>query len=169
MLRRFTAAFAAIMAAGLIAGPAFAGGSVNKTLLGTALKGYDAVAYHTVGKPVEGSRRFSYRWRDATWYFAGAKHRDLFSYRWRDATWYFAGAKHRDLFTADPERYAPAYGGYCAYGMAQGAKIDIDPNAWRIVDGTLYLNVNERVQRTWARDIPGYIARAKRHWQRLMG
>ena len=149
MLRRFTAAFAAIMAAGLIAGPAFAGGSVNKTLLGTALKGYDAVAYHTVGKPVEGSRRFSYRWRDATWYFAGAK--------------------HRDLFTADPERYAPAYGGYCAYGMAQGAKIDIDPNAWRIVDGTLYLNVNERVQRTWARDIPGYIARAKRHWQRLMG
>ena len=149
MLRRIISAVAAIAAAGLIAGPAFAGGGVNKTVFGTALKGYDVVAYHTVGKPVEGSQRISYRWRDATWRFASVK--------------------HRDLFAADPERYAPAYGGYCAYGMAQGAKIDIDPSAWRIVDGTLYLNVNKRVQQTWKTDISGYIARANRHWQRLMG
>ena len=149
MLRRFISAFAAIVVAGLIAGPAFAGGAVNKTVFGTALKGYDVVAYHTVGKPVEGSRRISYKWRDATWRFASVK--------------------HRDLFAADPERYAPAYGGYCAYGMAQGAKIDIDPSAWRIVNGTLYLNVNKRVQQTWKTDISGYIARANRHWQRLMG
>ncbi len=149
MLRQFVSAVAAIAAAGLIAGPAFAGGGVNKTVFGTALNGYDVVAYHTVGKPVEGSQRISYRWRDATWRFASVK--------------------HRDLFAADPERYAPAYGGYCAYGMAQGAKIDIDPSAWRIVDGTLYLNVNKRVQRTWKTDISGYIARANRHWQRLMG
>ncbi len=149
MLSRFISAFAAILAAGLIAGPAFAGGAVNKTLFGTALKGYDPVAYHTVGRPVEGSQRISYKWRDATWRFTSVK--------------------HRDLFAADPERYAPAYGGYCAYGMAQGAKIDIDPSAWRIVDGTLYLNVNKRVQQTWTTDISGYITRANRHWQRLMG
>ncbi len=149
MLRRFISAVAAIVAAGLIAGPAFAGGAVNKTVFGTALKGYDVVAYHTVGKPVEGSQRISYRWRDATWRFASVK--------------------HRDLFAADPERYAPAYSGYCAYGMAQGAKVDIDPSAWHIVDGTLYLNVNKRVQRTWKTDISGYIGRANRHWQRLMG
>ncbi len=149
MFRRFISAVAAIVAAGLIAGPAIAGGAVNKTVFGTALKGYDVVAYHTVGKPVEGSQRISYRWRDATWRFASVK--------------------HRDLFAADPERYAPAYGGYCAYGMAQGAKVDIDPSAWHIVDGTLYLNVNKRVQQTWKTDISGYIARANRHWQRLMG
>ena len=149
MLRRFISAFVALLAAGLIAGPAFAGGAVNKTLFGAALKGYDAVAYHTVGKPVEGSSRFTYKWRDATWRFASGK--------------------HRDLFAADPERYAPAYGGYCAYGVAQGAKVDIDPSAWHIVDGKLYLNVNKRVQQTWKTDIPGYIALANQHWQSLMG
>ncbi len=149
MLRRFISTLAAIVTAGLIAGPAIAGGAVNKTVFGTALKGYDVVAYHTVGKPVEGSRRISYRWRDATWRFASVK--------------------HRDLFAADPERYAPAYGGYCAYGMAQGAKIDIDPSVWRIVDGKLYLNVNKRVQGIWETDVSGYIGRAHRHWQRLMG
>ena len=149
MFRRFISAFAAILAAGLIAGPAFAGGAVNKTLFGTALKGYDAVAYHTLDRPVEGSRKFSTEWRGATWRFVSAK--------------------HRDLFAANPDRYAPAYGGYCAYGMAQGARVDIDPSAWRIANGTLYLNANKDVQRTWVKDIPGYITRADGHWQRLMG
>ncbi len=149
MRRHFLSALAAILAVGFIAGPALAGGTVNKTLFGTTLKGYDAVAYHTAGRPVEGSTRFSYRWRGATWHFASVE--------------------HRDLFAADPERYAPAYGGYCAYGMAQGAKIDIDPSAWRIVDGKLFLNVNKRVQRIWTKDVPGYIARANGHWQKLMG
>ena len=79
MLRRFISAFAAILVAGLIAGPAFAGGAVNKTLFGTALDGYDTVAYHTLGKPVEGSRKFSIDWRGATWRFASARHRDLFA------------------------------------------------------------------------------------------
>ena len=148
MLRRIFSTLAAIVAAGLIAGPAIAGGAVNKTWSGIALKGYDPVAYHSVGKPVEGNQRISYRWRDATWRFASVENRDRFS--------------------ADPERYAPAYGGYCAYGMAQGAKIDIDPNAWAIVEGKLYLNVNKSVQQTWKADIPGYIARADRHWRRLM-
>ena len=149
MRRHFISAFAAILAVGFIAGPALAGGAVNKTLFGTALKGYDAVAYHTVGRPVEGSPRISYRWRGANWHFASVE--------------------HRDLFAADPERYAPAYGGYCAYGMAQGAKIDIDPSAWSIVDGKLHLNVNKRVQLIWNKDISGYIVRANGHWRKLMG
>ncbi len=149
MRRHFLSALAAILAVGFIAGPALAGGALNKTLFGTALKGYDAVAYHTVGRPVEGSTRFSYRWRGATWHFASVE--------------------HRDLFAAEPERYAPAYGGYCAYGMVQGAKIDIDPSAWSIVDGKLYLNVNSQVRLIWNKDVPGYIARANGHWQNLMG
>ena len=148
MVRRIVSALASILIAGLIAGPAFAG-SINKTFFGTALKGYDAVAYHTVGRPIEGSRKFSH-----TWY---------------GATWRFASAENRDLFAGDPERYAPAYGGYCAYGMALGAKVDIDPNAWRIVDGRLFLNANREVQQIWVKDIPGYIVRADTHWQRTMG
>ncbi len=148
MIRRIVSALAGILIAGLIAGPAFAG-SVNKTFFGTALKGYDTVAYHTAGRPVEGSRKFSHTWGGATWRFASAE--------------------NRDLFAADPERYAPAYGGYCAYGMAQGAKVDIDPSAWRIVDGRLFLNANREVQQIWVKDIPGYIVRADTHWQRTMG
>lgn len=148
MLRRIVSALAGVLIAGLIAGPAFAE-PVNTTFFGTALKGYDTVAYHAVGRTVEGSRRFSHTWRGATWRFASAE--------------------NRDLFAADPERYAPAYGGYCAYGMTQGAKVDIDPTAWRIVDGRLYLNANRDVQRIWVQDIPGYIARADTHWQRITG
>jgi YHS domain-containing protein len=149
MLRRLKLAFASVLAAGFITGPAFAGGAINETFFGTALKGYDAVAYHTLGKPIEGNRQFTYKWSGATWHFISSK--------------------HRDLFAVDPVRYAPAYGGYCAYAMAQGAMVDIDPNAWRIINGTLYLNVNKDVQRTWAQNIFGYIRRADGHWQKFMG
>ena len=147
MLHRLVSALAGVLLAGLIAGPAFAG-SVNKTFSGTALKGYDAVAYHTVGRPLEGSRKFSHTWSGATWRFASAE--------------------NRDLFVAKPERYAPAYGGYCAYGVAEGVKFDINPSVWSIVDGRLYLNKSHGVKRYWVRDIAGYIKRANAHWQRLM-
>ncbi len=133
--------FSAVMAGAVLAAP------VNKTLFGTAIDGYDTVAYHTVGKPVEGSKKFTHDWMDATWRFASAN--------------------NRNLFAANPHKYAPAYGGYCAYGVSQGAKVDIDPEAWRIVDGTLYLNVNKDVQRVWQQDIPGYIALADRKWPNL--
>jgi len=111
---------------------------------GVAIRGYDPVAYFVEGKPVEGSA-------DYTADYEGA-------------TWHFASAANRDLFAADPAKYAPAYGGYCAYGMAQGGKVPIDPNSWKIVDEVLYLNVNPKIQGWWEADIPGFIAKADEQW-----
>lgn len=129
-----------------IAPPAH-GDKINKGFLGTAVKGYDVVAYHTEGAPRRGSRDFRHEWQDATWHFASAE--------------------NRDRFAADPERYAPRYGGFCAYAVSQGVTADIDPHAWRIVDGRLYLNLNPGVQAIWEQDIPGYIAKADAHWPAL--
>jgi hypothetical protein len=114
---------------------------------GLAVQGFDVVAYFTDGQPVRGSA--------------------YYVQRWRDVEWRFASAEHRDAFAADPERYAPQYGGFCAYGVAQGALVDVDPTAWRIVDGRLYLNVNHSVSRTWSADIPGNIRQADQNWPRL--
>lgn len=114
---------------------------------GLAIKGYDPVAYFTDGRPVEGDSDFEFEWRDATWRFASAA--------------------HRDLFAADPEKYAPQYGGYCAWAVSQNKKASIDPDAWRIVDGKLYLNYSLKVQRTWETDIPGFIQKADANWPEL--
>ena len=126
------------------AAPAAAAGPINTTLFGTAIEGYDPVAYFTQGRPVKGSRQYTFEWQGATWRFASAQ--------------------HRDLFAADPHPYAPQYGGYCAYAVANGSTASIDPEAWRIVDGKLYLNLSKSVQRIWEQDIPGYIANANRNW-----
>ena len=124
--------------------PAAAAGQINTTLFGTAIEGYDTVAYFTEGRPVKGSRQHTFEWQGATWRFASAE--------------------HRDLFAADPHSYAPQYGGYCAYAVANGGTAGIDPDAWSIVDGKLYLNVSKSVQGIWEQDIPGYIARANLNW-----
>lgn len=138
---RIAAISAALIA---LAAPALAGGPVNKTWLGNAIEGYDAVAYHTMGEPVEGSGDFEHEWMGATWRFANAD--------------------HRDLFAADPERYAPAYGGYCAYGVSLGRKPGIDPAAWEIVGERLYLNLNPDIQARWRQDREGYIETADAIW-----
>jgi hypothetical protein len=111
---------------------------------GLALHGYDPVAYFTQGAPAKGLPTLT-----ATVH---------------GATYRFASAAHRDAFTASPEKYLPAYGGYCAMGVAVGATFDIDPDAWRIVDGTLYLNKDRGTQRAWLRDVPGNIAKADMKW-----
>ena len=129
--------------------PAAAVSPVNATLFGTAVDGTDVVAYFTEGRPLEGSREHVFEWRGASWRFASAE--------------------HRELFAADPERYAPQYGGYCAYAVSQGTTAGIDPEAWKIVDGKLYLNLNKDVQKLWERDVAGYIAEADAHWPRLLG
>ena len=135
------------LAALLFAGPALAG-KVNKSFLGgVAIEGYDPVAYFTDGKPVEGSQEYTAEYDGATWRFASAE--------------------HRDMFEADPMKYAPQFGGYCAYGVAQGALADIDPDAWSIVDGKLYLNLNKDIQAEWQKDIPGYLVKAKENWPTL--
>jgi YHS domain-containing protein len=118
---------------------------INTAYIGKkAIKGYDPVAYFTDGKPVEGKQEFAYEWK-------GAK-------------WFFANAEHRDQFKASPEKYAPQYGGYCAYAVANGKTADIDPKAWKIVNGKLYLNYDLDVQKKWQTDIPGYIDKANKNW-----
>ncbi|MEX0921883.1 MAG: YHS domain-containing (seleno)protein [Rhodovibrionaceae bacterium] len=114
---------------------------------GIALGGSDPVAYFTEGKAVQGSSEFSADYDGATWHFASAA--------------------NRDAFAADPESYAPRYGGYCAYAAAAGAKAKTVPEAWKIVDGKLYLNFSKAVQSRWEEDIPGYIAKADANWPNL--
>jgi YHS domain-containing protein len=114
---------------------------------GLAIRGYDAVAYYQQSAPVKGSSQFSYQWRGATWLFASAE--------------------NLDRFQADPERYAPQYGGYCAYAVSKGRTASIDPEAWRIVDGKLYLNYSKGVQKKWEQDVPGNIVKADEYWPDL--
>lgn len=112
---------------------------------GSALQGYDAMAYFTDGMPVEGS--------------------DAFTHRWRSTTWKFASAEHRDAFKADPERYAPAFGGYCAYAVSRGTTADGDPRQWAIVDGRLYVNNNGFAMQLWNNDRSGNIKAGHVNWR----
>ena len=114
------------------------------SIRGVAINGYDPVAYFTEKKPVAGKA-------DVTW-------------SWKGATWRFASAQNRDTFKADPEKYAPQYGGYCAYAVAKGSTAKTEPDVWSIVGNKLYLNYSKGVQRTWEKDIPGYIKAADRNW-----
>ena len=117
---------------------------VNVDKKGIAIKGYDPVAYFTKGEPVKGSSEFQHNWNSAIWNFSSVD--------------------HRDMFKAEPEKYAPQYGGYCAYAVSQGETANIDPKSWKIVDGKLYLNLNKRIHRKWEKDIPGYIKKADKNW-----
>ncbi len=121
---------------------------INTTIFGVAIKGYDPVAYFTEGKPVEGKSDFTYEWK-------GAK-------------WHFTNAAHLDAFKSDPEKYAPQYGGYCAWAVSQGYTASIDPAAWKIVEGKLYLNYSPDVQKKWSADIPGNISKADSHWPKIL-
>ncbi len=111
---------------------------------GVAVGGYDPVAYFTEYKPVAGKADITYSWKGATWRFASEQ--------------------NRDAFKANPEKYAPQYGGYCAYAVSQGATAKGDPKVWTVVDGKLYLNLSSSVQKTWEKDIPGYIKSADKNW-----
>jgi hypothetical protein len=127
--------------------PAFAEAKseIYKSWLGVAIKGYDPVAFHTAGKPTKGSGKYELEWKDAKWRFASAE--------------------NRALFEADPEKYAPQYGGYCAWAISEGYTASVDPeNAWSIVDGKLYLNYNVEVKEKWEKDIPGHIQKADANW-----
>ena len=90
-----------------------------------------------------------------------------FSYKWMDATWRFSSAENRDAFANEPEKYAPQYGGYCAFGTSQGHLVPGDPQAWKVVDNKLYLNYNKDVQKYWLQDVPGYIQKADENWPKL--
>ena len=117
-------------------------------LSSTAVGGYDPVAYFTDGKPVAGK--------------SGITH------SWKGVTWRFSSEKNRDLFKAEPAKYAPQYGGYCAWAVSQGYTAKGDPNHWKVVDGRLYLNYDANVQRNWEKDIPGHIGNANRNWPKVL-
>jgi YHS domain-containing protein len=127
---------------------AFQHSAVYKTKDNLALSGYDAVSYFKYGKPVPGKPEFSYKWMDATWRFSSSE--------------------NRDAFASDPEKYAPQYGGYCAFGTSQGHLVPGDPQAWKVVDNKLYLNYNKDVQKYWLQDVPGYIRKADENWPKLI-
>ena len=114
---------------------------------GVAIKGADPVAYFTDESFVSGSADYTHEWSGTTWQFSTAE--------------------NRDLFAANPEQYAPQYGGYCAWAVGQNALAAIEPTAWSVVDGKLYLNANERIQARWSQDIPGNIALAEENWPGL--
>lgn len=126
--------------------PASAGTAPHRVFAegGLAIRGYDPVAYFTEARAVRG--------------------RPEFHHAWHGATWRFASAAHRDAFAADPARYAPAYGGFCAWAVSEGYTAPIDPNAWRIVDGRLFLNYDRSIQRRWEADMPARITRADTNW-----
>ena len=140
MKNRMTFAFVLVAFGG--AGAA-ADGIIN-TENGVAIKGYDPVAYFTDSGPVKGDPQFAYEWNGAIWRFSSAE--------------------HRDAFAADPEAYAPAYGGYCAWAVAHGDIADINPRAWYIEDGRLYLNVNQIIALRWRARRDHYIEEGDRNW-----
>ena len=113
-----------------------------------AIRGYDPVAYFTTGRPLRGSPQFTHQWRGAAWHFASAE--------------------NRDAFAATPEKFAPQYGGYCAYGVANNYAVSIDPAAWSIVEGKLYLNYSLGVRNDWSKDIPAYIRKADANWPQVL-
>ena len=122
---------------------------VNVTKEGVVIKGYDPVAYFTERRPVKGLPEFEYVWRGA---------------RWR-----FASAQNRDAFSKDPGKYSPKYGGYCAYAVSQGKIADIEPRAWTVFEGKLYLNLNKDVQKLWQKDMQKYIRLADQNWPQIAG
>ena len=128
----------------VMTGPAYATDYTHST---PGVGGYDVVAYFTDGKAVRGS----------------GYHVTVYD----GVTYAFASGDHKKAFEANPKKYLPAYGGYCAYGVAVEKKFVVDPEAWKIVDGTLYLNLDKDIQRKWEKDIPGYIKRADANWPKI--
>lgn len=149
-MRPITIALGLALAALAPAQPAFAEQRPVYTapLSNVGVNGYDVVAYFTDGRPVRGSTEFR------------TTHQNV-EYR-------FASAEHMALFRANPARYLPQYGGYCAWAVSQGYTASANPNNWRIVDGRLYLNYNGEVQERWEQDIPGHIRNADANWPSVL-
>jgi YHS domain-containing protein len=113
-----------------------------------AIRGYDPVAYFTEGKPVKGKASFEYPWKGAIWRFSSAK--------------------NQNQFQKNPNAFAPQYGGYCAKALSEGNLASSVPDAWTIVDGKLYLNYSQEVQKQWLQDVTGNIKLANNNWPRIL-
>lgn len=149
-MRKFFAAAVFALTALFAAAPAYADEAPVHTAMFSrvAVGGYDPVAYFTDGRPVRGS----------------TEHRITHQgYEYR-----FASAEHLATFRANPSRYQPQYGGYCAWAVANGYTAAGNPQNWRIVDGKLYLNYNDEIQTRWERDIPGFIRSGDANWPSVL-
>ena len=148
--RNFLTVAGALTASTLLTANAFAATAKIDTSRkdGVALDGYDPVAYFTEKMSKPGMAEFKTSWNGVDWYFASAE--------------------NMKAFIATPEKFAPQYGGFCAYAAAKGALAPGDPNAWTVVDGKLYVNFSPAVKVEWTKDIPGYIIKADKNWPTLM-
>jgi len=144
--RNFLVSSISFAAASLTTGIAFAKGRIFNSG-GKAIRGYDPVAYFTVGKPVKGKSKFSTKWQ-------GAK-------------WQFSSQENLDAFKKSPKKFAPLYGGYCSWAMSQGRVATTVPEAWDIVGGKLYLNFSLGIRNKWRTNIPGHIKQANGHWPKV--
>jgi len=150
MLRRdFMGSMVVLATVGLSTTPALAAKDpVYQSFFGTAIDGTDPLSYFQEGRPIEGSSDITYEWNGATWQFVSEE--------------------NRDMFAANPEKYAPQFGGYCAWAVAKGSTASTVPDAWRIVDGKLYLNYSLSVQKRWEEDIPGNIVAGNKNWPKVL-
>lgn len=126
--------------------------AINTTYFGDlAVEGYDVVAYFTdtENAPIKGKKKFTYEWMEANWRFSSEE--------------------NRELFKADPEKYAPQYGGYCAYAVgAKNATAGIEPEQFTLIDGKLYLNYNAKTQDTWTENRDDYIITGDKNWPSIL-
>lgn len=142
--RSFLAASVALPTAAFLIQPAHAAEPPVYSTGGIAINGYDPVAYFTEGKPVEGSSEHTSDWDGATVQFSSAE--------------------NKAMFDGDPEKYAPKYGGYCAYAVSKGYTASTDPGAWSIHEDRLYLNYSKSVRALWAARKRHHIDQADMNW-----
>ncbi len=146
--RTFLASAVAVPAAALLTRPAMAAEPPVYATNGVAINGYDPVAYFTEEKAVKGSPEHT----------SG----------WDGATLHFASAQNKAMFDADPEKYAPKYGGYCAYAVSKGYIAKTDPDAWSIHEGRLYLNFSKSVRALWSARKRHHITQADANWPSVL-
>ncbi len=111
---------------------------------GKAIRGFDPVAFFTIGKAEKGLEEFAYNWKNATWLFSTKE--------------------NREAFKANPEKYSPQYGGYCAYGTSDGHKAPTETDTWTVVNGKLYFNYNLKVKSLWTKNQDALISKADSIW-----
>ncbi len=114
-----------------------------------AIRGYDPVTYFTDTVPKKGTSEFTVDYKGAQWHFVSAT--------------------NAALFKANPEKYTPQFGGYCAFGMSRGYKAETQPDAWTLVDGKLYLNYNMKVRAEWNKKQTEFIEKAAANWMKIKG
>ncbi len=150
MKKAIPAALALALSGLVLAAPAHADKApiYTGTFSSEAVQGHDPVAYFTEGKPVKG--------------------KDDFTTEYMGATFKFASAENLSAFKADPEKYAPQYGGYCAWAVAEGKTAKGDADHWSIVDGKLYLNYNKKIQDRWEQDRAAFIVTADTNWPEVL-